>query len=98
MDPAQKFFLLQCSLFNFLDCCDTFTMSMCYMYNQSQHSFVILEQTKDVASKDILRIITCVYEPETWMCTVIKLFPKSLKSHRVFTKTNQSTNETNQKY
>lgn len=25
------------------------------MYNQNEYSFVILEQTKDVASKDILR-------------------------------------------
>ena len=51
MDPAQKFFLLWCSLYNFLYSCNIFTMSI----YQNEYSFVILEQTKDVASKDILR-------------------------------------------
>ena len=55
MDPAQKLFLLCCSLYNFLYSCNIFTMSVCYMYNQNEYSFVVLEQTKDVASKDILR-------------------------------------------
>lgn len=54
------------------------------MYNENQYSYAILEQTKDVVSKDILRIITCTYESETWVCIFIKLFPKSLKSHQVF--------------
>lgn len=51
------------------------------MYNQNQYSFVILEQTKDAASKAILRIVTCTYESETRTWIFIKIFPKSLKSH-----------------
>lgn len=72
-------------------------MSMCSLYNQNQYSFTISEQTKEIASREILRIIPGIYETETRMCIFIKLFPKSLKSHQVFAQTSQSTNETNKK-
>lgn len=68
------------------------------MYNPNQYSFVILEQTKDVASKDMLRTITCIYESETGMCIFIELFPKWQKRHQVFTQTSQSTNESNKNW
>lgn len=65
------------------------------MYNQNQYSHAILEQTEDVVSKAILRIITCIYESETWVCIFIELFPKSLKSHQVVAP-NKSTYRRNQ--
>lgn len=83
---TQNFFLLQSTLYNFLYSCYMFTMRMCYLYNQNQYSYAILEQTKDVVPKDTLRIITCIYESETWVCIFINLFPKSLKSHQVLPK------------
>lgn len=69
MGPAiyREFFLTTIHSYNFLYSCDIFTISMCSIYNQNQYSFVILKQINDVASNDILRMITCIYESETWI-------------------------------
>lgn len=88
MYPAidTELFLPTIHSYNFLSSCDIFTMSMCSIYNPSQRNFAILEQTHDVASNDILRMITCIYESETWIYIFIKLFRKLLKSLQFFAK------------
>lgn len=88
MDPAidTELFLTTIHSDSFFYSCDIFTISMCSIYNPSQHNLVILEQTNDVASNDILRMVTCIYESETRMYIFIKRFHKLLKSLQVFAK------------